>query len=156
MASGCSLLVTLGNKSTLTPGKRPPHHSNVLPVRRQTRARSAKERRFRSREVTATVLQPGWYERLRAGQIAAANSMKYLQNGVILGRSRTCLNVLVRPRMAEVTSSSLVGSTPNNGSSATENYRTQRSLSRDPELLTATVLQPRIEFVRVPNKPPLV
>jgi len=67
-----------------------------------------------------------------------ANSMKYLQNGIILGRSRTCLNVLVRSRMAEVTSSSLVGSTTNNGSSATENYRTQRSLSRDPDLLTAT------------------
>ena len=59
-------------------------------------------------------------------------------------------------RMAEVTSSSLVASTPDNGSSATENYRTQRNLSRDPELLTATQLQPRIEFVRVPNKPPLV
>src|SRR5829696_9992497 len=87
---GCSLLVTLGNKSTLTPGERPPHHSNVLPVRRQTRARSAKERRFRSREVTATVLQPGWYRCVRAGQTAAANSMKYLQNGVIIGRSRTC------------------------------------------------------------------
>src|SRR5215204_3195511 len=82
--------------------------------------------------------------------------MKYLQNGIILGRSRTCLNVLVRSRMAEVTSSSLVGSTTNNGSSATENYRTQRSLSRNPEILTATQLQPRIEFVRVPNKPPLV
>src|SRR5215216_244830 len=83
---GCSLLVTLGNKSTLTPGERPPHHSNVLPLRGQTRARSAKERRFRSREVTATVLQPGWYRCVRAGQTAAANTIKYLQNGVIVGR----------------------------------------------------------------------
>jgi hypothetical protein len=64
--------------------------------------------------------------------------MKYLQNVVILGHSRTCLNVLVRSRMAEVTSSSLVGSTPNNGSFVLQNYRTQSSLSHGPGLLTAT------------------
>src|SRR5215210_5781808 len=61
-----------------------------------------------------------------------------------------------RPRMAEVTSSSLVGSTPKTYRFAAQNYSAQRSLGRDPGLLTATVLQPRIEFVHVPNKPPQV
>src|SRR5215203_6013513 len=44
---------------------------------------------LRSRNVTATVLQPGRYGSARDGRAAVANLVKHLQNGVILGRSST-------------------------------------------------------------------
>src|SRR5215218_11427338 len=49
---------------------------------------------LRSRNVTATVLQPGRYGSARDGRAAVANLVKHLQNGVILGRSRTGLVAL--------------------------------------------------------------
>jgi hypothetical protein len=63
---------------------------------------------------TATVLQPGWYGRVRSGQTVAKILAKLLQNSIIPGHSSTGQNVLLRLRMAEVTSSSLVGSTSKN------------------------------------------
>ena len=44
---------------------------------------------FRSRKVTATVLQPGRYGHVRSGQTVAATLAKYLQNSRISGRSST-------------------------------------------------------------------
>ncbi len=60
-----------------------------------------------SEKVTATVLQPGRYRRVRDGQTTVAIFVKYLQNGMISGRNRTGWNGLERLHTAEVAGSSL-------------------------------------------------